>query len=279
MELTNIFSMLGGLALFLYGMTMMSNGLELAAGNKMKSILEKLTTNRFLGVAVGALITAIIQSSSAVSYTHLDVYKRQDKNRLTMSYMGQTVVDIDRGFLDKNGASRYQNIHVELPDFDQTPFDEVKQTSFVKTSKDVLSRLSVCSQKGLVERFDSSIGNGTVLSPFGGKTLRTETEGMVALIPVLQKETTTCSIMSYGYNPVISKWSPYHGSIYAIVESIAKIVAMGGDYHTIRFSFQEYFEKLLDIPEKWGKPFAALLGAYRVQSEMKLPSIGGKRCV
>ena len=99
---------------------------------------------------------------------------------------------------------------------------------------------------------------------------------MVALIPVLQKETTTCSIMSYCYNPVISKWSPYHGSIYAIVESIAKIVAMGGDYHTIRFSFQEYFEKLLDIPEKWGKPFAALLGAYRVQSEMKLPSIGGK---
>src|SRR5699024_3586961 len=128
-----------------------------------------------------------------------------DKNRLTMSYMGQTVVDIDRGFLDKNGASRYQNIHVELPGFDHTPFDEVKQTSFVKTSKDVLSRLSVCSQKGLVERFDSSIGNGTVLSPFGGKTLRTETEGMVALIPVLQKETTTCSIMSYGYKPVISK--------------------------------------------------------------------------
>ena len=199
-----------------------------------------------------------------------------DNNRLTMHYLGQTVVDIDRAFLDKNGASRYQNIEVKLPDFEKTPFDEVKQESFVETSKEVLSRLSVCGQKGLVERFDSSIGNGTVLSPFGGKTLRTETEGMAALIPVLGKETTTCSIMSYGYNPSISKWSPYHGSMYAIIESVAKIVAMGGDYHTIRFSFQEYFEKLLDVPSKWGKPFAALLGAYRVQSELKLPSIGGK---
>ncbi len=199
-----------------------------------------------------------------------------DNNRLTMHYLGQTVVDIDRAFLDKNGASRYQDVKVELPDFEHTPFDEKEVSSFVETSKEVLSRLSVCSQKGLVERFDSSIGNGTVLSPFGGKTLRTETEGMAALIPVLNKETTTCSLMSYGYNPVISKWSPYHGSMYAIVESIAKIIAMGGDYHTIRFSFQEYFEKLLDVPTKWGKPFAALLGAYRVQSALKLASIGGK---
>ena len=199
-----------------------------------------------------------------------------DNNRLTMHYLGQTVVDIDRAFLDKNGASRHQNIEVKLPDFNQTPFDEVKQTSFEDTSKEVLSRLSVCGQKGLVERFDSSIGNGTVLSPFGGKTLRTETEGMAALIPVLGKETTTCSLMSYGYNPQIAKWSPYHGAMYAIIESVAKIVAMGGNYHTIRFSFQEYFEKLLDVPERWGKPFAALLGAYRVQEELKLPSIGGK---
>ena len=199
-----------------------------------------------------------------------------DKNRLTMHYLGQTVVDIDRAFLDKNGASRYQNIEVKLPDFENTPFDEVKQDSFVETSKEVLSRLSVCGQKGLVERFDSSIGNGTVLSPFGGQTLRTETEGMAALIPVLGKATTTCSLMSYGYNPLISKWSPYHGAMYAIIESVAKIVAMGGDYHTIRFSFQEYFEKLLDVPTKWGKPFAALLGAYKVQNELKLPSIGGK---
>ncbi|MBE6113472.1 MAG: phosphoribosylformylglycinamidine synthase [Erysipelotrichaceae bacterium] len=199
-----------------------------------------------------------------------------DKNRLTMSYLGQTIVDIDRNFLNMNGASRYQNVRIELPNFDKTPFDVEEQTDFTATSKEVLSRLSVCSQKGLVERFDSSIGNATVLSPYGGKTFRTETEGMAALLPVLGKETTTCSLMSYGYNPVISKWSPYHGSIYAVVESVAKIVAMGGDYHTIRFSFQEYFEKLLDNPTKWGKPYAALLGAYRAQSALKLPSIGGK---
>ena len=204
------------------------------------------------------------------------IAKVTDHERLTMHYLDQTVVDINRHFLNKNGAKRYQNIYVDLPDFDDHPFTIEKQNNFIDTSKEVLTRLSVCNQKGLVERFDSSIGNGTVLSPYGGKTLRTETEGMAALIPVLGKETTTASIMSYGYNPQISKWSPYHGSVNAIIESVAKIVAMGGDYHTIRFSFQEYFEKLLDDPHKWGKPLAALLGAYRVQSELKLPSIGGK---
>ena len=197
-------------------------------------------------------------------------------NRLVMKYLGQTIVDINRSFLDKNGASRYQNVTVELPDFSNTPFDVKASSNFKDVSTEVLSRLSVCSQKGLVEMFDSSIGNNTVLSPYGGKTLRTETEGMAALIPVLGKETTTCSIMSYGFNPEISKWSPYHGAIYAVVESVAKIIAMGGDYHKIRFSFQEYFEKLLDSPIKWGKPFAALLGAYKVQKELNLPSIGGK---
>ena len=199
-----------------------------------------------------------------------------NNNRLVMHYLGQKIVDINRSFLNKNGAKRYQNIDVKLPDFENTPFKVEEQKSFVETSKEVLSRLSVCSQKGLVERFDSSIGNGTVLSPYGGKKYATETEGMAALIPVLGKETTTCSLMSYGFSPVVSNWSPYHGSIMAVVESISKIVAMGGDYKTIRFSFQEYFEKLLDVPSKWGKPFAALLGAYKVQSEMNLPSIGGK---
>ena len=199
-----------------------------------------------------------------------------DKNRLVMKHMGQDIVNISREFLDAAGADRYQDVKITLPDFEKTPFDEVPQTSFVKTVKETLSKLSVASQKGLIEMFDSSIGNGTVLSPFGGIKYHSETEGMAALIPVLDKETTTCSIMAYGYNPVISKWSPYHGAMYAIVESVAKIVAMGGDYHKIRFSFQEYFEKLLDNPVSWGKPMAALLGAYRVQSALKLPSIGGK---
>ena len=199
-----------------------------------------------------------------------------DNDRLVMHYLGQTIVDIDRHFLDKNGAKRHQNVYVSLPDFDKNVFENEVKDNFKDTSLDILSGLSVCSQKGLVERFDSSIGNATVLSPYGGKTLRTETEGMCALIPVLGKETTTCSMMAYGYNPKISRWSPYHGAIYAVVESLAKIVAMGGNYHTVRFSFQEFFEKLLTDPKRWGKPFSVLLGAYRAQSELKLASIGGK---
>ena len=199
-----------------------------------------------------------------------------DKNRLTMKYMGDTIVDISRDFLDEAGAKRYQDIHVELPDFDKAPFNPEAKENFTETTKEVLSRLSTASQKGLVERFDSSIGNGTVLSPFGGKTYRTETEGMAALIPVLGKETTTCSLMSYGYSPLISEWSPYHGAINAVVESVAKIIAMGGTWHTIRFSFQEFFEKLLNDPKRWGKPFAALLGAYNAQKGFGIPSIGGK---
>ncbi|MBQ4060698.1 MAG: phosphoribosylformylglycinamidine synthase [Bacilli bacterium] len=218
----------------------------------------------------------IIKACKEENLEVVRVAKVTDTNRLVIKYLGQTIVNIDRAFLDKNGASRYQNVKVTLPDFTSTPFDVKAKDTFKETTKEVLSRLSVCSQKGLVERFDSSIGNGTVLSPYGGKTLRSETEGMAALIPVLGKETTTCSIMSYGYNPYISSWSPYHGAMNAVVESIAKIVAMGGNYKNIRFTFQEYFEKLLNEPTKWGKPFAALLGAYKVQYELNLPSIGGK---
>ena len=218
----------------------------------------------------------IIKACKEENLEVVRVAKVTDTNRLVIKYLGQTIVNIDRAFLDKNGASRFQNVKVALPDFTSTPFDVKAKDTFKETTKEVLSRLSVCSQKGLVERFDSSIGNGTVLSPYGGKTLRSETEGMAALIPVLGKETTTCSIMSYGYNPYISSWSPYHGAMNAVVESIAKIVAMGGNYKNIRFTFQEYFEKLLNEPTKWGKPFAALLGAYKVQNELNLPSIGGK---
>ena len=204
------------------------------------------------------------------------VAKVTDNNRLVMKYLGQTIVNLNRDFLNKNGAKRYQDVLVTMPDFKNTPFNDEEYENFTVATTEVLSRLSVGMQKGLVERFDSSIGNGTVLSPYGGKTLRTETEGMAALIPTLGKETTTCSMMAYGYSPLIAKWSPYHGAMYAVVESISKIVAMGGDYKTIRSSYQEYFEKLLNNPSKWGKPFAALLGAYKVQRELKVPSIGGK---
>jgi len=199
-----------------------------------------------------------------------------DTNRLVMHHQGHVIVDIERPFLDAAGAKRYQNIEVELPDFENTPFKKEVKETFKEQLENTLSDLLVCSQKGLVERFDSSIGNNTVLSPFGGKTYGTETEGMAALIPVLENETTTASMMAYGYHPQISKWSPYHGASYAVVESVAKIVAMGGDWSKIRFSFQEYFEKLLNDPKKWGKPLSALLGAFTAQKELELPSIGGK---
>lgn len=199
-----------------------------------------------------------------------------DDGHLRMHYLGQTVVDIKRDFLNENGASRHQTVSIKGPDFKEDPFVVSKEKDFKKASEEILSSLSVCSQKGLVECFDSSIGNATILSPYGGKYFRTETEAMAALLPVLGKETTTCSIMAYGYDPKVAKWSPYHGAIYAVIESLSKIVAAGGDYHTVRFSFQEFFEKLFTDAKRWGKPFAALLGAYRAQSELKLASIGGK---
>lgn len=199
-----------------------------------------------------------------------------DDGHLRMSYLGQTIVDIKRDFLDENGAPRHQDVMIQGPDMRVNPFKGVSEKDFVKASKDILSSLDVCSQKGLVECFDSSIGASTVLSPFGGKYNQTETEGMCALLPVLGKETTTCSIMAYGYDPKVAKWSPYHGAIYAVVESLTKIVAMGGNYKTVRFSFQEFFEKLLNDATRWGKPLEALLGAYKAQSALKLASIGGK---
>ena len=150
----------------------------------------------------------IIKACKEENLEVVRVAKVTDTNRLVIKYLGQTIVNIDRAFLDKNGAKRYQNIEIELPDFSNCPFDVQSQKSFKDSTKEVLSRLSVCSQKGLIERFDSSIGNATVLSPFGGKTFRTETEGMAALIPTLGYETSTCSLMSYGYNPDISKLDP-----------------------------------------------------------------------
>ena len=139
-----------------------------------------------------------------------------------------------------------------------------------------LSDLNVCSQKGLVEMFDSSIGAGSVLMPYGGKYQLTETQAMVAKLPVLKGKTDTVTMMSYGFDPYLSSWSPYHGAIYAVVESMAKIVANGGDYKKIRFTFQEYFRRMTSDPSRWSQPFAALLGAYDAQLGFGLPSIGGK---
>ena len=197
-------------------------------------------------------------------------------NKLVMNFKGQTIVDIDRLFLDQSGAKRYQDIILESPNMKTNVFNGKVEKDFVTLAKKTLDMLNVTSQKGLVEMFDATIGNNTVINPFGGKTLNTESEGMCALIPVLGMETTTTSLMTYGYNPDISLWSPYHGAMFAVIESISKIVAMGGDYTKIHFSFQEYFEKLLNDPYKWGKPMQALLGANRVLKALDLAAIGGK---
>ena len=202
-----------------------------------------------------------------------------DTNRLRISYEDRMVVDIDRSFLDTNGIRKRAEVLVE----------EVEDLNFFKTNpkhiagksvrEDWLNNvkdLNIASQKGLIEKFDHTVGKGTVLMPLGGKNRISQAEGMVARIPVLQGYTKDVSMMSFGFDPSIGRWSSFHGGMYSVIESIAKIVALGGDYSKIRFSFQEYFERLGEDRSKWGKPFAALLGAFLVDKELDLPSIGGK---
>ena len=199
---------------------------------------------------------------------------------LKMIWKGQTVVNLKRAFLDTNGIKQTTNIHVNKVNEEVTFFttDNVLcgTKSLKKKFEKVLSDLNICSQKGLVEKFDNTIGGNTVLMPFGGKYQSTPSQGMVAKIPVLGGETSTSTIMTFGYNPKIGKWSPFHGALYAVVESICKLVAIGGDYKTTRLTLQEYFEKLGKDSTRWGKPFAALLGAYYVQNKLEIPAIGGK---
>ncbi|MCY6356141.1 phosphoribosylformylglycinamidine synthase [Clostridium sp. ZS2-4] len=196
-------------------------------------------------------------------------------NRLVMTWRGKKIVDISRRFLDTNGVIQTTDVKVKKPSkepyFNSEAVENITE-KWVETLRD----LNVCSQRGLIERFDSSIGAGTVLMPFGGKYQSTPAEAMCAKIPVLNGETSTSSIMSYGYNPKIGKWSPFHGALYAVVEAVTKIVAAGGDYKNTRLTLQEYFEKLYDEPEKWGKPFSALLGAFYAQKALEIPAIGGK---
>ena len=197
-----------------------------------------------------------------------------DDNRLTMNWRGKTIVSISRDFLNTNGAEKHADVKVNKPE--GNIFAPVNVTDIKAQWLNTVSDLNVCSQKGLIERFDSSIGAATVLMPFGGKTQLTPVDGMAAKLPVMSGKTTTASLMAYGFNPDISTFSPFHGALYAVVESVAKIVALGGDYKTVYLTFQEYFERLKDVPSRWGKPFAALLGAYTAQMKLGLGAIGGK---
>ena len=228
-----------------------------------------------------------------------------DSGYLRMFWNGKAIVDIKRRFLDTNGVKQTTKVHVNKVNEEKTFFNYnsdtndnrcpstggtcrckssegvldiaiAKEVSIKDKFIETLSDLNVCSQKGLVEKFDNTIGSNTVLMPFGGKYQSTPAQGMVAKIPVLGGETNTSTIMTYGYNPKIGKWSPFHGALYAVVESVCKVVAIGGNYKTTRLTFQEYFEKLGDNPTKWGKPFSALLGAFYAQNKLEIPAIGGK---
>ena len=196
--------------------------------------------------------------------------------RLVLSWRGKEIVNISRAFLDTNGAHQETSVEVEIPNKEDTIFVKEAVQDVKGKWLAMLSDLNVCSQKGLVEMFDGSIGAGSVFMPHGGKYQMTETQAMVAKVPVQNGSTDSVSMMSYGFDPYLSSWSPYHGAVYAVVESVAKIVAAGGDYRKIRFTFQEYFRRMTEDPKRWSQPFAALLGAYDAQLGFGLPSIGGK---
>ncbi len=205
--------------------------------------------------------------------------------RLVLIWRGKEIVNLSRAFLDTNGAHQETAVTVEIPSEKE---NYLKKISIGKVAEDLekndvkaawldmLADLNVCSQKGLVEMFDASIGAGSVYMPYGGKYQLTETQSMVARVPVMTGKCDAVSMMSYGFDPYLSSWSPYHGAVYAVLESVSKIVAAGGDYRKIRFSFQEYFRRMSEDPTRWSQPFAALLGAYSAQLGFGLPSIGGK---
>ncbi|WP_432407387.1 phosphoribosylformylglycinamidine synthase [Wukongibacter sp. M2B1] len=247
------------------------DGTELAISEsqeRMAVVIDKDDLNRF------------IELSREENLESTLVAKVTNTGRLTMKWRGKNIFDISRDFLNTNGVKQKANAKVVQPLQKDNYFDETADMYENEKLKDAwidnLKDLNVAGQKGLVERFDSTIGAGTVLMPFGGKYSLTPTEGMVAKIPVVNRETNTCTIMTYGYNPRLAKWSPFHGAMYSVIESISKVVALGGDYKKIRLTLQEYFEKLGDNKERWGKPFSALLGAFYVQKKLKIPAIGGK---
>ena len=196
--------------------------------------------------------------------------------RLVLIWRDKEIVNISRAFLDTNGAHQETDVKAEIPSRENKYFTKPEVTDVKEKWLSMLADLNCCSQKGLVEMFDSSIGAGSVLMPYGGKYQLTETQAMVAKLPVLEGKTDTVTMMSYGFDPYLSSWSPYHGAIYAVIESVSRIVAGGGDFSKIRFTFQEYFRRMTEDPARWSQPFLALLGAYDAQLGFGLPSIGGK---
>lgn len=199
-----------------------------------------------------------------------------EEPRLVLSWRGKEIVNLSRAFLDTNGAHQETEVAVDIPDRKDSILVREEIPDVRARWMSTLSDLNVCSQKGLVEMFDGSIGAASVFMPHGGRYQTTETQTMVAKLPVLTGDCDTVTMMSYGFDPYLSDWSPYHGAVYAVTESVAKIAAAGGDCSKIRFTFQEYFRRMTEDPHRWSQPFAALLGAYNAQLGFGLPSIGGK---
>ncbi len=232
---------------------------------RMAVVVDKKDVDKMLAFAEEENLEAVVVAEVTV------------EPRLVMIWRNKEIVNISRAFLDTNGAHQETNVEVTMPsEKDNYLQKEIKVNDLKEKWLETLNDLNVCSQKGLVEMFDSSIGAGTVTMPYGGKYQLTPTQTMIAKLPVLDGICDTVTMMSYGLDPYLSSWSPYHGSVYAVISSVAKIVAAGGDYSKIRFTFQEYFRRLGTDPKRWGEPMAALLGAYDAQMKLGLPSIGGK---
>lgn len=244
------------------------DGTELAISEsqeRMAVVVSKENVDKMLKLAEEENLEAVV------------VAEVTEEPRLVLLWRDKVIVNISRAFLDTNGAHQETDVIVEIPGREDNYFEQKKDVSDIKSAwLGTLSDLNVCSQKGLVEMFDSSIGAASVYMPYGGMTQLSPVQIMVAKLPVLSGKCDTVTMMSYGIDPYLASWSPFHGSVYAVVSSVAKIVAAGGDYHKIRFTFQEYFKRLGENPGRWGEPMAALLGAYDVQVKLGLPSIGGK---
>lgn len=239
------------------------DGTELAISEsqeRMAVVVAKEDVEKFLSLAEAENLEASV------------VAEVKENPRLIIKWNGKDIVNISREFLDTNGAEKHTTVK------NTAPVEWEKDTSgaFPEIYTVLAKNLNVCSKRGLSERFDSTIGAGGVLMPFGGKYQMTPVQAMVQKVPVLNGETTTCSLMSWGFNPYISERSPYHGAYLAVVESVSKLIACGAEFKDVYLSFQEYFERLGDDPEKWGKPFASLLGAYKAQKELGIAAIGGK---
>ncbi|MBD5644836.1 phosphoribosylformylglycinamidine synthase [Clostridium botulinum] len=233
---------------------------------RMAVVISKEDRERFIKLSEGENLEATV------------VAEVKEEKRLKMLWKDSIIVDLDREFLNTNGVVQKTKAYINTPE-KESYFQEITigskeniKDKWIENIKD----LNVCSQKGLIEMFDSTVGAGTVVMPLGGKYQKTPQEGMAAKLPVLEGDTTTATVMTYGFNPKISKWSPFHGAMYAVIESVTKAVAMGIDYKKIRLTFQEYFEKLENKEEKWGKPLAALLGSLKAQREFSIAAIGGK---